>query len=67
VIPLCRFLEQAELRDSLYPLLPVLLSGLFTVFVLAMQSLADLFSNRHISSKPNPPQKENLDETYVSQ
>jgi hypothetical protein len=40
------FFEQAELRDSLYPLLPVLLSGLFTVFVLAMQSLADLFSNR---------------------
>jgi hypothetical protein len=40
------FLEQAELRDSLYPLLPVLLSGLFTVFVLAMQSFADLFSDR---------------------
>jgi hypothetical protein len=38
-------LKQAELRDSLYPLLPVLLSGLFTVFVLAMQSFADLFSN----------------------
>ena len=39
-------LKQAELRDSLYPLLPVLLSGIFTVFVLAMHSFADLFSNR---------------------
>jgi hypothetical protein len=45
------FLELAELRDSLYPLLPVLLSGLFTVFVLAMQSFADLFSN-HKAFRP---------------
>jgi len=40
------FFKQAELRDSLYPLLPALLSGIFTVFVLAVQSFADFFSNR---------------------
>ena len=41
------FSEQTEFRDSLYPL-PVLRSGLFTVFVLAMHAFADLFSNHKV-------------------
>ena len=56
-------LEPAELRDSLYPLLPVLLSGLFTVFVLAMQSVADLFSDSKVFQQTQFTSKENLDET----
>ena len=61
------FLEQAELRDSLYLLLPVLLRGLFTVLVLAMHSFADLISNRKAFRQTQFTTKENLDETYVLQ
>ena len=46
MIPLYRLFEEVALRDSLYLFLPLLLSGAFTVFVLAVQWFVGLRSDR---------------------
>ena len=49
MIPLCCLFEEASLRDPPYLFLPLLLSGAFTVFVLAVQCLVGLRTDREQS------------------
>ena len=49
MIPLCRLFEGAVLRDPQYLFLPLLLSGILTAFVLAVQRLVGLRSDRRHS------------------
>ena len=46
MIPLYRLFEEAAHRDPLYLFLPLLLSGAFTAFVLAVQWFVGLRSDR---------------------
>jgi hypothetical protein len=45
VIPLYRLFDEAGVRDPLYLLLPLFLSGAFTAFALAVQWLVRLRSD----------------------
>ncbi len=45
MIPFYRLFEEAVVRDPLYLFLPLLLCGIFTVFVLAVQWLVGLRSD----------------------
>ena len=49
MIPLYRLFEEAVLRDPLYLFLPLLLCGIFTALVLAMQWFVGLRSDRNQS------------------
>jgi hypothetical protein len=53
VILLYRLFEETALRAPLYLLLPLLLSGALTAFVLAVQWLVELRSGRDQSFRQN--------------
>jgi hypothetical protein len=51
VIPVCRLYEEAVLRDPQHLLLPLLLSGALTAFVLAVEWYVALRPDRRQSFK----------------